>query len=151
MIKIMRKACIMKRKCLSVLLAILLLGATILPITGASSYNTDTLQTFHTTLNFAQSFSGQTRRYIFSHIRHVATTTAPTDGATGNNFAVALVRGSTVGAPAVGFENIPRNGTFQVAFNFVGAGDYHFRYTKSNDGIRIVSNNVRLQSQPLRW
>lgn len=132
------------KKILSTLLALLVIAAVITPSALAT-------QTFNTTLNFTQSFSGQTRNYRYNHIRHIATASAPTAGATGENFSVALVRGSVEGAPAVGFANVPRNGASMVRFNSVGAGNYHFRYTRSNDGIRITSNDVVLQSRNISW
>jgi len=134
----------MKKKIISTLLAVLVIASVVAPSALAA-------QTFNTTLNFTQSFSGQTRNYRYNHIRHLATASAPTAGATGENFSVALVRGSVEGVPAVGFANVPRNGATMVRFNNVGSGNYHFRYTRSNDGIRITSNDVVLQSRSTAW
>ena len=128
----------MKKKLISIIIAIVIIGATIVPIASADPH--------YSTLNFSMGLSGTTRYYSKKSICHYATTTASTSGATGVNYSVALVRGSEVGAPSVAFHNVPRNGTSAPLFLNVGAGNYHFRYSKSNDGKSVISSNLKMYS-----
>lgn len=129
------------------LLAIALFGAMIIPTASASSP-----QIIDSTLNFTQSFSSNNNHsFTHRHIQWTATTSAPTSGATSTTFIINLIPGRIHGASGVGERTIRRNGTSQVIYNNAGSGVYHFRFIKTNDGIRIVSNNVRMMSQSQPW
>jgi len=138
----------MKKRLLSCLFALLMIGAIIIPTSSASMPQ---LQTMTSTLSFAvPTHHGAVRTYDHRHIAWTATTTAPTHNATGVNFSLALVRGTVLNAPSVDWDNVPRNGSRRVNFNNANTASekrFHFRFTKSDDGMTVSSNLVLLQSQ----
>ena len=136
----------MKRKLTKIIAGIFLLGLMIVPTVTAG------LQApILSTLSFSHQHSGPAHDFTYRHIQWRGTRSAPTAGATGVNISVALVPGSVHGAPEFDYRNIPRNGSNHATFNNANAGRYHFRFTKSNDGITVTSNNVVIQSSSSQW
>jgi len=145
----------MKRRIISILVAVVLFGAMAAP--AATSSAVVVAQPQEPLRNWrSQRHSGTPRYFTFRHISWFARTSpATTNGANGQNFSVALVPGRTPNEAAVLVRNVRRNGEAQLAFNDRGGdGWFHFRYTRNAPGDNIAINshgNVLMQSSITPW